>query len=391
MQILFTLGHEEVAWQAFGTLIPNLNRPQLWAAADHGKRIGGASPQEILTWLHEPTVRNQRFYDGSVAILVALRHFTVDRDFNEEVVAAIEEFVDEQTTFGDAYEGFYARRMKNANGRTSRRRVGPSRYAGNKEKFKREMKELRANNDVQTLRDFGEIPAPSEYVLFARAYAAWSSGDVELAAEHFETMNKYYELAYDNVMWMLPYFAAAKAATSDTDELTRYLDGFTNNDKRFDWHLSHAFIKAYAGDIDAALVQLDDALNKRPHTEARLIFAPYQWAEACEAIFVLSGDERVRARLLDWARKIQQIMPHKGWAYAIEAQHAKDPSLRRAALGVALFLDRNSTRLRQFSDEEKAAARAHYAKKPRFRDMESSSDQTNAAIVAPGVGMLAGD
>ena len=164
------------------------------------------------------------------------------------------------------------------------------------------------------------------------------------AVESFETLARHYEIARRDTLWMLPYFAEVIAASDGHEALSHYLEAFTPRARGFDWHLAQSFLAARMGDMDRVLVHLEAALDKRPHTEERPVLTGYQWAQACEALLALTKDDRLRASLLEWSRRMQRIEPYLAWPYAIEAQYTLDEHARDIALGMSMRLDPGSPR-----------------------------------------------
>jgi hypothetical protein len=60
------------------------------------------------------------------------------------------------------------------------------------------------------------------------------------------------------------------------------------------------------------------------------------------------------------------------WAYAVEAKYAENPSERLRALALTLYLDRDSERINNFSESEKAKA-SEWLKEnnPFLKDLDS--------------------
>ena len=358
MCYLFSLGYSNEAWTAFNALLPAMGRAQIWAAGDVGHRIVGSSTQEVVSWLTSDAAKQAKNGLEPAAVIAAIRFFTTDRSFSEEQVTLISELAENHNT-RTTLDSKYTVRFQpgDANSRSDEI-IGPSFYQGHSERL--------YTGTSYTYLDYDPKPSPgeprtridSEYRYFAKAYQHWNQGKLEDAAVVFEEMAKHYEIANPRTLWMLPYFASSIAATNNLSELKKYLEEFKHKERRFDWHLSMAAVSVGEGDRDAAIAHFDRALDSRPHTEERGMFAPYQWAEICEYYYRSTNDERFRDRLLDWARKVQKTIPFKAWPYLIEAQYTTNEAEKLEALARGIYLDRSSVRLRAFEDSIKSTAKS---------------------------------
>ena len=372
MSLLFAMGFEQEAWAAFDVLASTLGRAQIWAAADLGKRVEGATDSEMTAWLTQPEIRNGRVGEKSAAVLQTIRHFVMDRDFPEDLEAFIKELVGTHNT-RVTHDGKLV--IRPADRATPNDEIlGPSHYNGNRQRLQTGLRSTTLGYDPVPAPGEVRTDVPSEYVLFAEGYGAWRRGEKEAAEDAFETLARYYEVAHPRAIWMLPYFAAGLASTDSASKLAAYLDAFSTSQRKFDWHLAMAFVEAHQDDGDSALAHLDAALDIRPHTEDRPIFTAYQWAQSCENIWKITADIRMKQRLLAWSQKVQRIMPFKAWPYAVEAQLVEDDETRMSALGMALLLDPQSTRLRDFSESDKERARRHIETRNPFRRAASIRD-----------------
>ncbi len=376
--LLFALGYSDEAWAGFNALLGSITKPQIWEAVDAGKRIDGDTDSEVVQWLLEFEPGGHLVNYTRATLAVAFRFFVADRDFDENVVEAIRKLTVGQRTYLDPFEGYSYKIIDVEDGQLNPGITGPSAYAGHRNALVERVREIRRNDDQAAIIRMTKETLPSDFVQFAEAYAAWSAGRYGEAAKKYEALAETYELYRDDSKWMLPYFSAGLAAAGETEDLKKYLEEFPHAKRRFDWHLAQAYVAAYETDADTALEHLDRSLNMRPHTEERFVFTPYQWAQACEVAYTLTGDDRLRERLVDWARKVQIILPYKAWAYAIEAQYTKDADAREQALAMALYLDPLSTRLRQFDEAEKQAARAAQADRNVFRKIPVRGEKTRA-------------
>jgi hypothetical protein len=87
--------------------------------------------------------------------------------------------------------------------------------------------------------------------------------------------------------------------------------------------------------------------------------------EVLEALFERKRDERYRELIVELAQRLQRIEPH-AYAYAFEAKYATTKAERVRALAYALYLDRKSLRIRQFTDQQKHEALTWWAQENPF-------------------------
>ena len=80
-------------------------------------------------------------------------------------------------------------------------------------------------------------------------------------------------------------------------------------------------------------------------------------ADVLQRLAEHTGQPAYRKRLVQWARLCSRTMPTDAWAYALEYRYSDVAADRKAALGMALFLDPRSALLKGVSTEEAAAAR----------------------------------
>lgn len=356
--LLFALGHSKEAWAGFNALLTQTTKPHIWEAIDVGKRIDGDEDAEVISWLLNLEADGHRINYSRATLAAAVRYFVMDRDFDANVVDAIRKLTDGERTYIDYYHAYTYKIIDVEDGQVNPGIIGPSNYAGHRDRLKQRIQDLKDNEEQFAITSRERAVLPSDFVQFAEAYSAWSAGRFDEAAAVYEALAQTYELFRADSTWMLPYFSAGLAAAGKNEMLIKHLDEYHPNKRRFDWHLSQAYVAVYGANPDRALQHLDLALGMRPHTEERFVFAPYQWAQACEVAYTVTNDVRFRERLLDWARKVQRILPYKAWAYAVEAQYATDAADRKRALVMAIYLDPRSTRLRQFDEETQRAARA---------------------------------
>lgn len=363
LSLLFAYGFSADGWLGVEALMSEFDGPQIWAAADVGARIGRLSEAEVRAWLRKPQVVGVRRGNDSFASRHAILHYAVGRDIPADFSDFIAELEGPTNTHVSHIGKFVIRPLPTAAGASERAEiVGPSSYGSYGGFFYSGQSSGLVNADPLLPSDPPEATAPSDLVLFAQGYAALRSGEQELAARSFETMAKYYQIERPDRIWMLAYFSAAIAPTASRAHLRDYLAKFGPLDRRFDWHLAMGFMAAADNDINAALAHLDTALDQRPDTERRPVYTQYQWAEACEWLWLRTHDEGFRTRLIRWARAISKTEPYTAWPYAVEAQYGESGEQRDAALGMARYLDPQSIRLRDIPDDDKARGATAFAR-----------------------------
>ncbi len=357
LSLLFAFGEPRDAWQGFAALAQRFDTQEVWAAADVGMRIEGRGEPEVRTWLRDDAQRLVSVKGVSFAAQFALRYYAVDRELPDDLVKFIAEL-----------QGPVATRVTRDGTRVVRSRpapgqdyvideiLGPSRYrehAGSLLDVEASLP-LRVDPPAEVGEARGQVVSDLE--LFAAGYLALRRGEAAQAAQAFEEYARHYEPAVPRLAWVLPYLAAAIAPGDGREALRRYLDEYRAPNRRFDWHLAQAFVAVADNKLDAALEHLDRALDQRPHTEMRPIATQYQWAEACEWLWQRTRDARFKERLLTWAGQTSRSEPYVAWPHAVLAQYGTPGAARAAELGMALYLDPASTRLRDIPDAEKKRA-----------------------------------
>ena len=130
--------------------------------------------------------------------------------------------------------------------------------------------------------------------------------------------------------------------------------------------LASAYAAGAKGEHDRALGALWDAFLSAPAYLDSAVPASYQVLEAAERLLALSADGRYRQLLLDLARRQQRAWP-VSWAFAFEARYATHPDDVERALGVALYLDPESERLRAIAPAQRQRAAERFNRTNPFR------------------------
>jgi hypothetical protein len=221
--------------------------------------------------------------------------------------------------------------------------------------------------------------ADSEFVYFADAYVELRKGNFRAAVERFDRMAEYYAVEGSVLHrfpgFALPYFAWASAKSGDPlglEAFVHYLNDGRGGD--FDRSLALAFFAGLRGEHKAAREHLALAFHHRPFTENRPIFTEYQWAEACEWLYIATREKEYLRLALDWAHRYQQVMPVSAWAYAFEARYATDEQQRLRATAIALYLDPKSERLASVPATFRKRAEQWFATNNPFKAPEGRKD-----------------
>src|SRR5262249_45050061 len=156
---------------------------------------------------------------------------------------------------------------------------------------------------------------------------------------------------------MLPYLVVSLSRTNRADEAQGLVDAVRRHEPRgFHTLVSAAYLAGAGGQTDQALELLWQAFIALPPPDRHMVPAGYQLLEICEQLYALTRDDRYRGLLVDLARRQQYGWP-VSWAYSFEARYAPSNE-SEAALGVALFLDPDSERLRDSGEDRRKRALA---------------------------------
>jgi hypothetical protein len=295
LSLLHAMGHGEQAWLGFSQVATQFDLPQVWVAALVGQRKEGLSAAGFKKWVMQPQIRNARFRDQQFAPHYTLMWSATDTESPADLGRLI-----------DTLEGSPAVR--------------------------------------------------SSLALFADAYVPLRAGHHAVALEKFGAFIERYPLdgAVAN-SYPLAYMAAASAARGDPLKLEKHLDRPRRQD--FDSWLAKAFFHAHRREVGQAENALRQAFQRRPHTDYRPILTEFQFADACEWIYRITGETRFKDMLLDWSTRHQQIQPTHAWAYAMQYTHESDPVAKARALAMTLYLDPKSRRTAKAKPAEIAEAK----------------------------------
>lgn len=348
--MLHASGHSKDAWAAFGTLVRELPKPQLWETALVGHHIDGATEAEVAEWLKQDNLKHTAERGNSTAKYM-LRFATTDRTPSKEAPDLINN-LDRPVWQLEGQMSFVVRASESGMGGAI---LGPGATGGN------------------SLLPLGVLPhAPkhrvkSNLAYFAEAHRAIKLGDFPAAKKIFEEAVTLYDITGESV-FMLPYYALAVAKTGDTAAFEATLQRFKTEQQRFDYQLAKAVLTGVAGKTDEALHALSLARYRRPHTESRPLLTQYTYGEICELLATTTANAKIRGVAVDWARQSQKFEPWQSWSYAIEAALTTNAADRKRAIAMLQYLDPKSERLSAFRKPEiDEAVRAYSTSNPFLR------------------------
>ncbi len=368
---LFVLGGEEDAWAGFNRLHSTFDNPQVWLAADVGLRMKGRPWVENRRWLLSEPYKSSATAGTAHGVRLAFMLNAVDRKPAPDFVRTLRELAGPPIT---SVERFMV---------TRKAASGPGLIGYPRSAFRAK--------ERPPVRE-GTL-AESEFVYFAEAYAQLRRGDFKGAVEAFDRMAEFYAVEgsppHDFAGYALPYFAWASAKTGDPLRLEAFVRTLpASRPGDFDRALALAFFSGLRGEHEAARKELLLAFRHRPFTEKRPIFPEYQWAEACEWLYLATREKRYLQLALDWARRHQQVMPVSAWAYALEARYATDEQQRLRATGIALYLDPGSEHLASVPAAFRKRAQEWFAANNPFKVREPENEPRADAVRRGGNKLL---
>jgi tetratricopeptide (TPR) repeat protein len=351
--LMHAMGRSTEAWDAFNSLISEIEGSDLWETALVGLQMRASSEKEISRWLSGEPMRSAggRF---TYAPMFLLRAGVTDRMPSTELaslLAAIERPVWKlQDNHGTV--------VRTIDGKDAIVLGPPSTPAE------------RLWGPFETV---AKTRVKSEFVYFAEAYRALRGGEFAAARDGLREAVALYDTKSHSLGYLLPYYAYAAARSGDVAAVEAILDTFTREQHRFDYYLSKAVIAAVQDKTADATRYLSLALHRRPFTGRRPVLPEYQYAELCEWLFEATRNPQYRDVALNWARQNQTFQPWFAWPYAIEAKLATTPEERRRAMAMTHYLDKNSERLSRLPQDEIAAAVKEFTLRNPFRAAAGSA------------------
>jgi hypothetical protein len=198
------------------------------------------------------------------------------------------------------------------------------------------------------------------------------------AVTKFVAMGDRYPIEGPTAGFALPYFAYAAAKSGDAVGLEKYVEALPIQD--FDYWLSRAFFAGVRKDVSASQSALAMAFRTRPHTDERPIMTEYQYAEACEWLYLETRDPRFTAMLLDWAKAFQRLQPTYAWAYAMQYTYEKPGNDRMRALAFTHHLDPASERTKDAPKADLDRAKAWFKDHNPFDVREDAPEARTASL-----------
>ena len=343
-ELIFALGRADEAWKIYEEVYRDGNGGKvLHAIAQHSRQIGW-SEQRAIDWLATP--RNAVLADGTFfyAPRAALAAAIVDREPVNDLAAIVQRFAAPSPYVLDKAGGKILRRGDPTRPVTQKPEVcGPSRYGKG------------------PVGGMGKIDrADSSLVYFAQGYQALARNQHAEAFRQLDTAARLFE-AYDAqceaVSYLLPYLALAAAHTRNSAALSAYMAEVKYRDRNVNYNLVLAVLAAFEGRHAEAEKRLEQALNRWTTGRFQTLPAAYIYADVLERMYLHTKHPGYRDRLVRWAKIQQRVSPTDAWPFAKEYRYSSVDADRKAALGMALYLDPGSATLKGVSEAEAAAAR----------------------------------
>jgi hypothetical protein len=336
--LAYLMGSRESSWEGFLETREAFDVPQTWNFALVAQRHEAAPVLDQRRWMLRDEIRDARYRGKRLAPIYALWWATADRKPNADTVTLLEQ-IEKGADRRIAPDGV-STSIPSFASENVRDVLRPSKL------FHRNVPKLAAGT-----------PVKSEYVMLADALASTASGNHEVAVTKFRALADHYPIDSGDLAVALPYMAYSAAKSGDTQGLAKLIDATPEGQLDYNGLLAKAAIHGVAKRVDVAERWLKKALNLRMHTDSRPIMSEYQYAEFCEILYAETGDDRFRRALVDWVRSWQTIQPMYAWAFAMEMTHTKVEAHRTRAIGMTLFLDPDSPRLKKIDAKRIEAAR----------------------------------
>jgi tetratricopeptide (TPR) repeat protein len=377
LSFLHMLGESRNAWTMFDSLIGSFHWPAVWTSAIVGHRIQGTDQENVVSWLSDGRRLVKKSKVISFTSRFGLMALTMDRPPNDQAPRIVDTLA----------EGYHWRVQ------------GPPKGALVKFLTVKDPEGIPyAFGSFYPIEDLdlaaGDV-LESEYAIFARAYNAIKKGDYASAYETLTKIYYFYRLgASPTYDYAFPYLVRAGLKGRQREKIDVAISMGRNtgwdksrNSDSFHYHLALAFVEGEAGNHGAALEQLNIAFRVRPHTDALPVMTWFQAVETCLWLHDDFGDPRYLALALQRVKDYQIIAPMYAWAYAVEAKYSQVPEQRLRALGIALFLDRDSWLLAEIPEVEKRRAREWYTRNDPFKE-KSPDDVKPAGLKNAGAEQL---
>jgi hypothetical protein len=346
LSLLHVFGFGTEAWQGFTQVAAGSDDPQIWISALVGQRHEAATDAAMRSWLLQPHLRDAHFDGRRFAPYFAMIWYTTDRTPPEDAG----DFINQLEWPGGARisaDGFHVERPSLSNPDVPQVLDWSGLHVGTPERLP------------------PGTPVRSEYAMFMDGYAALRRGQFPEALHSFIAMAGRYSIETTGTgnwpTYALPYMAYAAAQSGDPTGVENFVNQLQYG-PAFDRWLAKAFFAGMHKDVGAAEAALNAAFREKLFAvlgqgSTRPVLVDYQYAEACEWLFQLTGDQRFIATLIDWVKRYQRIQPGYAWAYAMEYQYTADAKNRIRALALTLYLDPLSERITHASKADRLAAK----------------------------------
>jgi hypothetical protein len=331
MTSLHLMGYHQESWSIFNTIDIQTNSPSVWTSAFIGQRMEAKTGDDIARWLAQDHFNNvDALFIGNYMLMSRL----MDRAPEQKLPDMI------RTT----------------------------------------MKGLKKPPEEYT----SEFYRPNAS-MFAEGYFNAKTGNYDKAHEIFKQWITY--LGYPRSDFAVPYrvWCGVKAKRiAEIDDFfnaleAEYAKSPDAGPKKAYYFISRAYYHGLKGNHKEATANLALAKNCLHPTGERPIYPWYQLVDACEWLYKDTGYDGYRLLALEWAKLHQRILPWFAWAYAVEAKYTASEEDRLRALAITLYLDKNSERIADIPETEKAKARKWLEKNNPFLKYRENPVDKSAA------------
>jgi hypothetical protein len=360
LSLLHITGYSKDAWGIFENVVTTIVKPQLWVSALVGHRIAGTQADDFEKWITRKTLLVPTVNNNNLTWRYALMFLLMDRPASDKHEKMIKQITDSSVyRVAPSPKGSSVRInfIKGPNGVS---------YS------------VSSNYKNKNIKLIAGERLPHEYTLFARGYNAIKNKEFRKAYDALYKLGAFYNL-YKIISkdYHFSYLARSAVKIGDTqfieNGLGKDMISLAQNKKEppFDFYLAKAYLSAGKNDHKAAIIQLKKAFAYRPYTGHRPIMTWYQLLEACEWLYQDSGYAGYKKLLLMWAKQYQVIAPMYAFSYAFEAKYTDDPKRKIRALGITLYLDKDSVHLQGITETDIDAARKWFSESEPFKNIKT--------------------
>lgn len=328
-ELLHVMGFHHEAWSVFSQTQSRSNNNLAWSPVLIGHRMEGRTSAEELRWLNEQPAGVQASHDAYEFIFLV---HALDRTPGTNLSSLLQAHKDSIEQSKQQHQSTGAQKMNQQN-------LEPD--------YSVALKKNLAQKFGEPAMPFSEGYAHLKKRHFSDAYAA-------LKERFLDTW-----IRKDMFSYAIPYLAWSAAKSGASAEVEPYLVKYKNelNDD-FDYYLAMAFLTGSKKEFNESIKNFKSARNHLLNTNGRRFMpAWYQLMESCEWLYNDTDSEGYRELLLEFSRAYQKIRPMDSWAYAFEAKYTRTAADRMRALGMTLYLDKQSDRISRFSNSEKKKAK----------------------------------